>query len=101
MADDAGFKHIAVNADDDVVIRAGAPAQVPEPAPAADAADEPVEPSSAPAQPTATPAKASDDGYRPTTLEDIEQSRMPLAQKIVIIAAVLAVAAFIAWYVFF
>lgn len=99
MADDAGFKHIAVNADDDVVIRAGA--QAPEPAPVADAACEPAEPSSAPAHPTAAPAKAPDDGYRPTTLEDIEQSRMPLAQKIVIAAALLAVAAFIAWYVFF
>lgn len=99
MADDAGFKHIAVNADDDVVIRAGAPVQAS--APAADAACEPAEPSRASAQPAAAPVKAQDDGYRPTTLEDIEQSRMPLAQRIVIVAAVLAVVAFIAWCIFF
>lgn len=101
MADDAGFKHIAVNADDDVVIRAGASVQASVPAPAADAACEPAEPSRASAQPAAAPVKAQDDGYRPTTLEDIEQSRMPLAQRIVIVAAVLAVVAFIAWCIFF
>ena len=45
-------------------------------------------------------AAESEEGYRPTTLEDIDSSRMPKAQIAVIVVAVLGLAAFAAWYIF-
>ncbi|MEC4183343.1 SURF2 Surfeit locus protein 2 [Adlercreutzia sp. R21] len=118
MADSTGFSHITVNADtdDDVVIQAGivdAPADDDEVvveedvaaladdgAPAdedAAPADEQDGPAPAPRRPS---APAPDDGYRETTLDDIEGAKMPTAQKAVIIVALLGVAAFILWYLF-
>ena len=122
MAEPAGFSHITVNADDDddVVIQAGIVedgAEVadepdgepgPRPEPAADPAIEPEpdlepvdepEPQAAPAAPE--PARpAADDGYRATTLADIEGSSMSRTQKAVIVVAVLAIVAFVLWYNF-
>lgn len=119
MADSTGFSHITVNADtdDDVVIQAGivdAPADdeivveedvavladdaaptEDDVAPASDEAAGQDEP--APRRPS---APAPDDGYRETTLADIEGAKMPTAQKAVIIVALLGVAAFVLWYLF-
>lgn len=39
------------------------------------------------------------DAYRETTLEDLQSTRMPLAQKIVIIAAVVCIIGAIVYYV--
>lgn len=48
----------------------------------------------------ATPAAARpDDGYRETTLQDIEDAKMSSTQKVVIIAALLGIIAFVVWYV--
>ena len=41
------------------------------------------------------------DGYTPTTLEDIESSKMPRTQIAVIVIAVICLAAFVAWYLLF
>ena len=122
MAEPAGFSHITVNADDDddVVIQAGIVedgAEVadepdgepgPRPEPAAEPAIEPgpdlvqvdePEPQAAPAAPE--PARpAADDGYRATTLADVEGSSMSRTQKAVIVVAVLAIVAFVLWYNF-
>lgn len=46
----------------------------------------------------AKPSGASKDTYHATTLEDIESTKMPLAQKVVIALAVLGVAGFAVWY---
>ncbi|MEC4175489.1 SURF2 Surfeit locus protein 2 [Adlercreutzia sp. R7] len=121
MADSTGFSHITVNADtdDDVVIQAGivdAPADDDEVVVEEDVAaladdDAPAEEDAAPDDGAAEqdgPAPASrrpsapapDDGYRETTLDDIEGAKMPTAQKAVIIVALLGVAAFILWYLF-
>lgn len=89
MAEQKRFQHIAVtSADDDVVIRAGAPVRDQPRA----AADEPK------AATTAQPAESAPEAYRETTLEDIQGSKMPMAQRVVIVVAVLAIAAFAAWY---
>ena len=48
----------------------------------------------------AAPKKAK-SGYRETTLEDLDAAPMGTTQKVVIAAAVIAVIAFIAWYVLF
>ena len=102
MADKTGFKHITVGAgDDDVVIVAGAPAISPA-GTAAHRDEAPAEPE--PASASAAPARAeapAKDSYQPTTLEDIEQAKMPLTQKIVIAAAAVAVVAFAVRYVLF
>lgn len=44
-------------------------------------------------------AGSSDRAYRETTLEDLESAPMSTMQKGVIIAAVLAIVAFVVWYV--
>lgn len=49
----------------------------------------------------AAPASAADDVYRETTLDDIEQSKMPVAQLVVIGVSLVCLAAFIIWYNFF
>lgn len=120
MADQTDFKHITVNSGDgdDVVIHAGiveptAVEPVPAPRAAGDAdgvapADKPVAAADKPvaANPTASsalrpsgrPAAASPkDAYHETTLEDIEGSKMPKTQIIVIALAVIGIAAFVIW----
>lgn len=108
MTDQANFKHIRVSSgDDDVVIVAGAPTEGPLTALSAEeAAPEPAreEQSTAASREEKTPvhtAPARADGYQPTTLEDLQQSKMPLAQKVIVALAVLAVIAFVVWYVVF
>ena len=45
----------------------------------------------------AASAPSAPDGFRETTLDDIESSRMPPAQRVIIALAGLAVIAFLAW----
>lgn len=52
-----------------------------------------------PSQGSAGSAGSSDRAYRETTLEDLESAPMSTMQKGVIIAAVLAIVAFVVWYV--
>lgn len=114
MADRTDYKHIKVTeCDDDVVIVAGV-AQSDRSGSACEGRA--TAPSSQDAQPEhvgdrsvmahtagsdtleSTEGHAEEDAYQRTTLDDIEQSKMPLTQKIVISVAVLAVIAFIIWY---
>lgn len=109
MADKLGFSHITVTADEDedIVIQAGVvdepsakepsvSAPAPEAAPAADGGTEAAEVAS---EPPARPRPAApDDGYRETTLEDIESAKMSGTQKAVILVAMLGIAAFVLWY---
>ena len=118
MAQGEGFKHITVTAaeEEDVVIMAGLQdAAVPEgdeiaPEPAPEAAPEPVaapetapNPAPEPAvvpnpapepdparQPQRKPAAGKGE-YHETTLEDLQGQSMPLAQRIVIIAAIICI----------
>lgn len=108
MAGQAGFEHIKVaRADDDVVIVAGAVPQTPEQPSAPTAQARPAADEAAHASDGAASADvdsegertAADAAYVGTTLEDIQGSRMPTAQKAVIALAVAAVAAFVIWYV--
>ena len=94
MAEAQRFSHIKVSdADDDIVIQAGAVSTVaPEEAAAPAERPQPVAPAAAP------PAPAREDAYRETTLEDLESSTMGTAQKAVIVLAVLGVIAFAVWY---
>ena len=127
MADDKKYSFITVSADDDddVVIQAGIPAAatvvepelepepVPEPEPAEDFAPEPepapaaeplVESAPAPAPAVAAAPSAGakqKSGYRETTLEDLDSAPMGTTQKVIIVAAVLGVLAFVAYYLFF
>ena len=117
MTDATGFTHITVSTDDDddVVIQAGiaddpaeAPA-VPEPAGPAEGAEAEVpaavaevavaESAAAEAAeaPAPAPAPRLDDGYRETTLEDIQSAPMSSTQKVVIVVALLGIIAFAAW----
>lgn len=123
MANEHGFSHITVSADDDddIVIQAGAVeapgavqveevdeaetvAVAPEPEePAEPAEPEPVSELEPPAEleepaRRAAPAAPPADGYRETTLEDIESSKMTTAQKAVIVVALLGIAAFVLWF---
>lgn len=94
MAEAQRFSHIKVSdADDDIVIQAGAvSAAAPEEAAAPAERPQPVGPAAAP------PAPAREDAYRETTLEDLESSTMGTAQKAVVVLAVLGVIAFAVWY---
>lgn len=56
---------------------------------------------SSPSKKVHTPKQHQSSDYKPTSLEDIRSSKMPRAQIIVIVLALLALAAFIVWYVFF
>lgn len=96
MAEAQRFSHIKVSdADDDIVIQAGAvSAAASEEAPAP-ARPQPAQADEAPAAP---PAPAREGAYRETTLEDLESSTMGTAQKAVIALAVLGVIAFAVWY---
>ena len=109
MADNLGFSHITVTADEDedIVIQAGVvdepsakepsvSAPTPEAAPAADGGAEAAD--IAPEPPARPRPAAPDDGYRETTLEDIESAKMSGTQKAVILVAMLGIAAFVLWY---
>ena len=114
---ETGFKHIAVTAaeEDDFVIRAGVSDQhetEPEPEPeeqgeteAADSAemvvDEKAEPdveSKPKPAPARKPAAKKKDTYHETTLEDLNSTQMPLAQKIVIAAAIVCIIGAVIYY---
>ena len=115
IADNLGFSHITVTADEDedIVIQAGVvdepsakepsvSAPTPEAAPAADGGAEAAEVAAAaevaPEPPARSRPAAPDDGYRETTLEDIESAKMSGTQKAVILVAMLGIAAFVLWY---
>lgn len=96
MAEKSAFAHIVVtpDEDEDIVVQAGLVEPEPDPEP------EPEAPAPEPASAAPVPAAraARDDSFRPTTLEDLAGTKMPLAQKVVVVLAVLALAAFVAWY---
>lgn len=118
MTKERQFSHITVSADedDDIVIQAGiveAPADEPlvaPPTPSEPVAVEVGEIEEEPAasvsrsaavveEPVAPPASVRpDDGYRETTLEDIESSKMNSVQKAVIVVALLGIVAFVVWF---
>lgn len=118
MADTTGFSHITVSTDDDddVVIQAGIADGAFEESGAEEAGEGPAEapadedgsrpgiagPDAAPEPAAAEEARRApaDDGYRETTLEDIEGAKMSTTQKAVIVVALLGIAAFVAWYLF-
>ena len=112
---ETGFKHIAVTAaeEDDFVIRAGVseqPGTEPEPeeqeeTESADSAemvvDEKTEPeveSKPKPAPARKPAAKKKDAYHETTLEDLNSTQMPLAQKIVIAAAIVCIIGAVIYY---
>ena len=112
---ETGFKHIAVTAaeEDDFVIRAGVSEQPGteseseeleevEPVDSSevevDEKPEPeVEPEPKPA-PARKPAAKKKDTYHETTLEDLNSTQMPLAQKIVIAAAIVCIIGAVIYY---
>lgn len=112
---DTKFSHITVHADDDdeFVIQAGAPAlnddtpasvdpavqdvAAPVAAPEYEQADEPSVANQATVE--AHPAD-SQDGYRPTTVEDLKGEPMSTTQKVVIAAAVVLIVGFVVFNVF-
>lgn len=112
------FNLIQVHADDeDVVIKAGVGAerepegeQLPErgqtPVPADAVAEEAVEAHAveqpAPSKPVKKEApRPRKETYRETTLEDLQSEKMPTAQKVVIIAAVICIIGALAYYFLF
>ncbi len=55
-------------------------------------------------EPEAVPMSSSEpnkNGYHPTTLDDIHESKMPKMQIVVVSLAVAAILAFAIWYIFF
>lgn len=126
MASDGKFAHISVSSDDedDFVIHAGVRAGQssasarPAPDPASERAggrsganEEPCakgpepeasqlrEPDGCPAGKEPAASRVQKDGYRETTLEDLEGGSMSSLQKGVIIAAIVGILAFVLWYV--
>ena len=121
---DAEFKHITVTAadEDDFVIRAGveaapapaggdtseeARASAPTPEPESEPTPVPApEPGHAPvgartSAPEPKPASKKADDYHETTLEDLNSEPMPMAQKIVIAAAIVCIIGAIVYYFVF
>ncbi|MBR3182602.1 MAG: SURF2 Surfeit locus protein 2 [Eggerthellaceae bacterium] len=107
MTQGESFKHITVTApeEDDVVIFAGAtPAEEPE---AHESIEEPAEVSEPVVQPQtaapmpAAPAKPKADTYHETTLDDLTSTPMPLAQRIVIVAAIVCIIGAVIYCAFF
>ena len=93
---ETGFKHIAVTAaeEDDFVIRAGVSDQhEPEPEPEP---EEQEEAESADSAEMVVDEKT--DTYHETTLEDLNSTQMPLAQKIVIAAAIVCIIGAVIYY---
>lgn len=116
-SDDTKFSHITVHADDDdeFVIQAGIRAHAPvEPAAESDGAvSEPGEGAPVDASfddregasgeepaPSA-PAKARDEEYRQTTVDDLKAAPMSGMQKAIIAIALLCVFGSVAYYMFF
>ena len=97
MEQGEGFKHITVTVaeEEDVVIHAGlgeAPVpEEPEPAPEPVSAPEPALVSAPEVAAKPKPKPVPEDGYHETTLEDLQDRSMPLAQRIVIIAAIICI----------
>lgn len=114
VSEEKKFSHIAVTPEDeDIVIEAGARTEASfakraesrgsVPGGDRDDAREAAEPQrEACCGPTGVEraSAADDDGYRATTLEDVEGVKMSLTQKIIIVLAVAGVAAFVVWYMF-
>lgn len=112
MAESTGFTHITVtpDEDDDIVIQAGIVADEPRAEePCAELIDDGVssedvafasgtKPEEALETPSVERAVKSDDGYRATSLEDLQGTKMSTTQKAVIVVAVLGIVAFVAWY---
>lgn len=96
MAASSGFKRIKVTPADEqeVVIHAGAARKTEAPAARQ---THPVQERDRAVQ--ADPAPQP--GHQPTTLQDIEGSKMPKMQVAIIVIAVCAIIAFAAWYAFF
>lgn len=95
-----GFKHIKVTPaeEQEVVIHAGAvPEQAVEKEERATGSASEQASRSIPAQPLKKPAQA----HQGTTLDDIQSSKMPKTQVVIIVIAVLAIIAFVVWYAFF
>lgn len=89
-------------------VEAACAASASEPALAADAdaaaaGESAMPPESVPSASAAKPASAkkAKAGYQATTLEDLEGQKMSAMQKGVIAAAVVAIIAFVVWYVAF
>ena len=98
--------HITVTpAEDDEVIVAGEEveperATEPEALPEPESAPEPErEPAPAPkSAPEPAPRSSRRSAYRETTLEDLEPGKMPTAQRIVIIAAIVCIIGALVYY---
>lgn len=113
MSDQTKFDHIKVTpADDDIVIVAGirsdedaspaaatSPTSSDERSVAPSGSPDGMNDDEGPARAKAADAADVRDAYHPTTLEDIESTKMPLVQKVIIILAVCGVAAFAIWYI--
>lgn len=54
-----------------------------------------------PSQCSTTPPSASSKEYTPTTLDDIQQTKMSSTQVVVITVAIISLIAFIIWYIVF
>lgn len=109
MAQGEGFKHITLTApeEDDVVIVAGAcELRQDEPAQRVSRAGESLhseqpQPDNAAVEhdrPARKAHRLPKDDYHETTLADLESNPMPLAQKIVIIVAVLCIIGAVVYY---
>ena len=114
VSEEKKFSHIAVTSDDDddFVIEAGTPTVQPAANSAAESDRAGVASAAAPMRPVqqSAPEPSADatarqqrpreerGTYHETTLEDIESSKMPAAQKAVIALAVVGILAFVAWY---
>ena len=100
VATDGGFKHIKVTPaeEQEVVIHAGASA-LPDVEP--EVQPESIAPSQAVREEQRAEAPVRADGYRATTLQDIESTKMSPVQIGIIVVAVLAIIAFAVWYAFF
>lgn len=108
---DGGFRHIKVTPaeEQEVVIHAGAPAKDASAKPQAD----PVQAGAGPVGATRFQQAVQESGtmpkarrreqgaHRGTTLEDIESSKMPKTQVVIIVIAICAIIAFAVWYAFF
>ncbi len=92
------YKHITVVApdDDDIIIQAGASEKGDAPALQSEVA-----PSSSTERSEAVSSEVPNQNieYHATTLEDIKSSKMPKAQIVIIVLAIIAIAAFIIWNV--
>lgn len=112
MSENVSYKHIKVSSarNDEVVIKAGRHADYQKDEPALERSSavdaDPVEKDQQNSRETKssdrgrdiTPEKVADT-YEPTTLDDIEASKMSKVQIVVIAAAAVAIAAFIVWYI--